>query len=248
MASSLCQVKIGAGAYAPVSGGINVSVGDVVTIKLASSTGVNAGSWSIACTSTDETKTPAAINALLTTNPLTFEATFTVGAGTGQALLFASEINAAGIKTRTTFGLYVLVNGLRVGAPDETLEGNATFGWVTKVNALIRASAGGTQPITLDTASTGAVNNYALGASTTTLRFSNVGGVNLSGLTGGTDNRRLIIINATGTSMTLYHDATSTLANRILCGTGANLALNANVCIELVYDATTSRWRTIGYM
>lgn len=142
MASSLCQVKVNAGAFQAVAGGINVSPGDTITIKLASSAGVNTGQWSISCINTDETKVPATITALLTVNQSTFEATFTVPAGTGQALIYRSEVNADST-TRTTFGLYVLVGGYRVGATDETFEGDATYGWITKFNAFLRAGGGG---------------------------------------------------------------------------------------------------------
>lgn len=141
MASSLCQVKIGAGAYAAVAGGINVAPADVITIKLVSAAGVDTGSWSIQCLYTDETKVPATITALLSVNQTTFEATFTVPAGTGQALIFQSQVNNDAT-TRTTFGLYTLVGSLRCGAVNETYEGSATYGWAAKVNAAIRALAG----------------------------------------------------------------------------------------------------------
>jgi hypothetical protein len=142
MASSLCTVKIGAGAYAAVAGGIDVAPADVITIKLASSAGVDTGSWSITCIYTDETKDAATITALLTVNQSTFEATFTVPAGTGQALIFQSQVNNDAT-TRTTFGLYTLVSALRCAAVNETYEGSATYGWVTKINAAIRAAGGG---------------------------------------------------------------------------------------------------------
>lgn len=142
MASSLCQVKVNAGSYAAVAGGIDVVPGDVVTVKLASSAGVNAGGWSISCVSTDETKTPAGINALLTIDSLNFEASFTVAAGTGQALIFESKVNGEDASA-TRLGIFVLVSGYRVGAVDETFEGNASFGWAAKVNAFIRAGGGG---------------------------------------------------------------------------------------------------------
>lgn len=141
MASSLCQVKIGAGSYAAVAGGINVSPGDAITIKLASSAGVGTGDWSISCVSTDETQVAATITALLTVNQTTFEATFTVPSGAGQALIFRSQVGSdtAG---RTTFGLYTLVSAMRTGALDEVYEGSSSYGWVTKLNALIRVGQG----------------------------------------------------------------------------------------------------------
>jgi hypothetical protein len=68
---------------------------------------------------------------------------------------------------------------------------------------------------------------------------------NLTGLTGGADGRTMELINVGANPLVLVHDATSTAANRFLCPTSANLTIGANSGVNLIYDATSSRWRVL---
>lgn len=139
--SPICTVNTNA-----TPNGVNVSGGSTVTIALADPAGVK--TWSIVCTSTDDMHTAAGINAGLTVDIVTHTATFTAPAATSpSALIFRSEVNQGRDNNgrvdsalATTFGVYVptATHGLRVGAWDETTEGNAACGWVAKVNALTR--------------------------------------------------------------------------------------------------------------
>ena len=67
----------------------------------------------------------------------------------------------------------------------------------------------------------------------------------LAGIAGGRDGRRLfaVFVNAA----TLKNQAgSSTAANRIVTGTGADVTLAAGACVLLRYDGTVGRWLAMG--
>jgi hypothetical protein len=125
--------------------GYNASASGTVTINLASTAGVFA--WELLCIGTDELNTVENINNLLIINSASSYATLRMPSGLGQALIFQSTINNGtdvnGVVQSsyvTTFGVYVLTSGgLRVGAQNETIEGDIIFGWLSKLNPLIRS-------------------------------------------------------------------------------------------------------------
>lgn len=87
-------------------------------------------------------------------------------------------------------------------------------------------------------------NNYAptglAGASVIRLTASTP--INITGLTGGSDGRLMVLTNVGANAITLVDQSgSSTAANRFLFG--ANLALAANQSATLIYDSTSSRWR-----
>jgi len=145
--SPLCQVKDGAAAYVPTTNGVTVGAGDTIVIQLISVAGV--GSWSISCVYTDELSNAATVTAALTIDNLNKTATFTAP-GSGRSYIFQSRVNGGvdinGVvqpSYTTTFGIYTLAaGGNRVIAANETTEGNATFGWVSALNPLIRSPGG----------------------------------------------------------------------------------------------------------
>lgn len=154
MASPLCQVKVGAGAYASTTNGINATPGSVVVINLISSIG--APTWAIACVYADDLSTVASVNASLTIDPVGRTATFTAPVA-GRGYIFQSVINAGNNlatnqpdpTTATTFGIWVpTASGARVLIPNETFESSVTSGWVADVNFPIRnpSTGGGTVP------------------------------------------------------------------------------------------------------
>ncbi len=129
--------------------GVDVTASSTVTIALVDTAGVK--QWNLSCINTDETNVAATVTAGLTINLVNKTATFTAPAA-GSALIFQSKVNngrnADGTPNptlTTTFGVYVLTaTSLRVGAFGEKTEGSATFGWVVKVNNMIRnATLGG---------------------------------------------------------------------------------------------------------
>ena len=123
--------------------GANVTSPSTVTVALSDPSGV--GPWSLVCVGTDELNTTAAINAGISINTATHTATFPAPAQ-GSALVFQSQVNGGlngngtvdPTKT-TTFGVFNKSgNGCRPLAFGETLESNASFGWIADLNQMLR--------------------------------------------------------------------------------------------------------------
>lgn len=98
-------------------------------------------------------------------------------------------------------------------------------------------------PETVLTLVDGTNNNVVIGNN----RFFRVSGPTMAfaihGLTGGTDGKRIWILNPTGQNMQIAYDSgTSTAANRIYTTTGAAVATTGNGFCELIYSSTDSRW------
>lgn len=99
---------------------------------------------------------------------------------------------------------------------------------------------------TVDTLSaSGTTNNYSLSATASILRYTGTADATLTGITGGTDGRMLVVINAASNANTLV------LANDSTSSTAANrfdlqdvLDVVPSTAQLLVYDGTTSRWRS----
>ncbi len=72
----------------------------------------------------------------------------------------------------------------------------------------------------------------------------------LTGLVGGSDGRVIILENIGTTSFFLVHDSTASVAaNRFIVGgavANATPTIGANNTVMLVYDGTSSRWRSVA--
>lgn len=142
MTSPLCTVNGGS-----TTNGVNVTAGSSATIALADTGGVT--QWSLSCIGTDETTTTSAVNAVLSVNQVSKTATLNPVPAAGTAMVFQSQVNnGQDINGRvvaaytTTFALFVpLTNSLRTAAINETTEGDASYGWTSKFNALVRNTA-----------------------------------------------------------------------------------------------------------
>lgn len=93
--------------------------------------------------------------------------------------------------------------------------------------------------------------NFASAASITTLtsdrsyvRLTGSTATSLHGISAGLlDNQRLLLVNFTGSNLTIKHESGSaTAANRITTMTGTDIATTGNGAAEFVYDTTTARW------
>lgn len=97
------------------------------------------------------------------------------------------------------------------------------------------------------TAATGTINNQTSatsGIEDEAIRFTGAA-PGIAGIAGGRDGRRLVVIFVN--AGTIKNEAgTSTAANRILTGTGADLAVPAATAIWLRWDSAIGRWVTIG--
>lgn len=80
------------------------------------------------------------------------------------------------------------------------------------------------------------------------LRLSSDASRTITGLSGGETNRFLYLLNVDANDIILANQsASSSAANRIITGTGANLTMEADDISFLYYDSTTTRWRIVSF-
>ncbi len=83
----------------------------------------------------------------------------------------------------------------------------------------------------------------ALSSAKSIIRLTGSTVTSIQGISAGVTGQRIAIYNASSAVVTLEHqNGTATAANRIKAYSGASLALPAGDAVELVYDATQSRW------
>lgn len=99
------------------------------------------------------------------------------------------------------------------------------------------------------TAITGTNNDWApTGLSTaTTIRVNTSGTATITGITGGVADRELTLEFIGANPVTLANQITSTAANQIITGAGADLKFTTDMTATLRYDGTTQRWRLVSY-
>lgn len=82
-------------------------------------------------------------------------------------------------------------------------------------------------------------------AAASVVRVSTDASRNITGLAGGSDGRKVLVLNTGAFNAVLKDEnASSTAANRF--GFGSDLTLAAKQGATLIYDATASRWRLVG--
>ena len=89
-------------------------------------------------------------------------------------------------------------------------------------------------------------DNVALGAASFVRVTS---GTTLTGLAGGISGYELTLINNTGADLTVSNNVTSTNGNRIVTGTGGNIALPNGAALYLKWSAnllTGGAWQVVG--
>ena len=101
--------------------------------------------------------------------------------------------------------------------------------------------------ITREGTAIAAGDNVALGG----VSFVRVtSGTTLTGFAGGISGYELTLINNTGADLTVSNDATSTNGNRIVTGTGGNIALPNGAALYLKYSANllsgNGAWQVVG--
>ena len=162
--------------------------------------------------------------------------------GTGAATLTSNGVvygNGTGAAQVTAQGGTNTVLIANAGAP--SFSATPTLTSVTLTGEL---AAQATTPSSFSTQQ----DNYAIGAFSFARIQTSVTLTAITGITGGVNGKRLVLANIDGTtSITISNEsASSTAANRVITGTGADYVMLANNTIELVYDATSSRWRMIN--
>lgn len=87
-------------------------------------------------------------------------------------------------------------------------------------------------------------NDYAGATGSFARLTANAAGTTITGFSGGTNGRRLTIVNVGNPNITILHqDTGSAAANRVITIGGGALNLPADGVASFVYDATTTRWR-----
>jgi hypothetical protein len=153
------------------------------------------------------------------------------------------------VGTSLTVGTTLGVTGASTVAA-VTASGIATLNGETVLAAAERTT-GVISPASL---SAGTFNNWApTGIDTArVVRIDHgVGTVNITGISASqTEGRRLTLLNVSANTLVLQDDnASSSAANRILCPGNAgtdDLTFTTNGAVELLYDATSSRWRVVS--
>lgn len=146
--SPIVEVKDGGGPWVATTGGVDVTPGNTISIRLATPGPVTV--WFLEIFGVDEVtaSAPTLTGVNLVTHQVTTPSTVVTfvmpsGVGIGRALIFRSSVDSGGSGFNTTFGIYTLTSfATRVGAVGEKFEGNSTFGWVMKLNPLIRTPGG----------------------------------------------------------------------------------------------------------
>lgn len=100
--------------------------------------------------------------------------------------------------------------------------------------------------------SNGTNSNLAIGARSFIRLTGPTSNFTTTGFANGFDGKRLVVVNTTAQQWTIVDDATSTAANRIYTGDGADVVLAAGADTtetgraEFIYDATFQRWMLIA--
>lgn len=163
--------------------------------------------------------------------------TFSTGSST-ISLSGTLAVANGGTGTATAFTLGSIVFA---GASGVYSQDNTNFFWDDTNNRLktngIEFPAISPAQITADQ------NNYNPGTGAF-FRLSSDAARNITGITGGVDGRVIRFVNVGANNIVLQNEnVSSTAANRIITGTGADVTLAADDTSELQYDATTQRWR-----
>ncbi len=127
-------------------------------------------------------------------------------------------------------------NNFTVGSGISTLNGN-----------LIVAGTGNVSFQKGSDFSTTGVSNDVNFGSGALIRLTGLSTQTITGIAGGTDGRRISIINAAGqTAVIANSNGGSSSANQITTGTGSDINLPPGASIEVVYDSGATKWRLNG--
>jgi len=78
------------------------------------------------------------------------------------------------------------------------------------------------------------------------VRLTNAGLTSVEAIGFTYNQQKLILVNATGNPFDIKNNSAGTPTNGIITGTGADLTLETDQTLILIYDSTSARWRIIG--
>jgi hypothetical protein len=160
------------------------------------------------------------------------------GIPTSSSVTSAELVKLSGSITTTNTVLGTSSTGALVDVPGLTYTSNAII--LNNTKHLEEQAI--TDAVTTGTASVMTLGNSGV------LRITNASLASLSGITGGADGRKLVLLNRTGRAVVLLNESTlsATITNRIITGTATDLSMANNSAVALLYDATTQRWQVVG--
>jgi hypothetical protein len=179
--------------------------------------------------------------------------TLNVGAGNGitvnaNDVALASSTGGAGLAFSAGVLSVGAGDGITVNANDIDVDstvvrttgtGDVTLaGFLSVANDFVTAGV-------IDNTNTGTLNNVST-TNAAVIRFTGGALTTVTGFAGGTDGRRLVVINQTSAALQLTAEsASSTAANRLRFAGSANISVDDS--FEFIYDGTDNRWQLVGF-
>ncbi len=96
----------------------------------------------------------------------------------------------------------------------------------------------------VDSATTGADQSVSVAG--LILKVTNAGLTSINNIASPIAGQLAILINGTGGILGIKNNVGGTAGNRILTGTGVDLAVGSGASVWIVYDAAASRWQVVG--
>jgi hypothetical protein len=139
----------------------------------------------------------------------------------------------------------VSAEGLRVaaGTAPATVTGGSTLagaGTVATPSVIIDSLRGTTATVS----TTGTIAALASGNHYTRLTGA---APDVQGIAAPTNNAGRLVLYFVNATTLRHENASASAANRITCHTGADIVVAAGKTVELIYDPTSTRWRTMSY-
>lgn len=127
-----------------------------------------------------------------------------------------------------------------IGGASITTSGDAFFGGTTTVAQLLLTEQ--------EVSTTGTIDDLALNDTTTHLIFTGGSSIILTGMTGGADNRCILVTASTtsGAGVAITHEGSgSTAANRSVTAGSGSWTLISNATVMACYEGADSRWHWV---
>lgn len=126
-----------------------------------------------------------------------------------------------------------------------TIEGALTVSEATQLNGGLTVDNTGNVAFQrgTDFVTTGSQDNVDFGTGVV-IRLTGASAQTITGIAGGVDGRILTLVNAAAQAAIISNNSgSSSAANRIITGSGTDIALSAGATLQLVYDSGASLWR-----
>jgi hypothetical protein len=167
---------------------------------------------------------------------------------TDDSLVVGLALTVNGNSAKTTLNLTSVGGnvGITFGT-DTTLYRSASYTLMTDdtfiVGSKLLIPGDITAAITANPTSNWAPTGYATASR---IRITATGNRGLTGIVAGSDGDMVLLHNTSAYTISLWHNSTSTVANRFYCPNDVTYTLLKNASVWIVYDGTSSRWRIVS--